>query len=53
MTPRHWVYFTTCVCTVPILVDKLTFLYYIYIYIYIYELTACVAQWLRRQTHKQ
>ena len=27
---------------------------YIYIYIYIYnKLTACVAQWLRRQTHKQ
>ena len=25
---------------------------YIYIYIYIYK-TACVAQWLRRQTHNQ
>ena len=25
---------------------------YIYIYIYIY-LAACVAQWLRRRTHKQ
>ena len=29
-----------------------TKVYDIYIYIYIYY-TACVAQWLRRQTHKQ